>query len=98
MISAMAWYRANLVFWLVMVPVHFFLWFRSHGRMPTWVLGVPVLCAFSAWFNLRRGQKDLQRRRVEQGFCRTCGYDLRASEGGWPECGTPIPPNVEAAA
>src|SRR5262245_2747467 len=33
------------------------------------------------------------RRRQHRGLCQRCGYDLRASTGKCPECGTPIPAN-----
>lgn len=40
----------------------------------------------------RRGEKRLAAR----GFCRSCGYDLRANTGRCPECGRSIPDKVFA--
>lgn len=55
-------------------------------QLPFWsiALAASVLPAFSASRWIRR------RRRTRSGRCLTCGYDLRASEGVCPECGTPI--------
>jgi hypothetical protein len=54
--------------------------------LPDWflvlLLGVPPLL----WTRRR-----FVARRPKMGVCRTCGYDLRASVGRCPECGSPIP-------
>jgi hypothetical protein len=59
-------------------------WHRTH--VPYWALiagflgaGVP---AIRAWFARRR-----RVRRVAAGCCPSCGYDLRATPHGCPECG-----------
>ena len=61
--------------------------FKSHVfGVPFWFLTtLPLVipaCVLRQW---------LRRRRYERaGLCRHCGYDLRASEGACPECGTAI--------
>jgi hypothetical protein len=67
---------------------------RSHRwgvQTPLWL---PALA--TAMLPLVWPIRQLKRRRLAEGHCRKCGYDLRASKDRCPECGTPIP--VKAAA
>jgi hypothetical protein len=50
----------------------------ARGLLP--LLGALALPGLAAWVR--------QRRRVARGLCRRCGYDLRATPGRCPECGT----------
>ena len=62
---------------------------RIFSTMPVGLLAVPfaVPCLTWAIVAYRREQR---RKRVVAGRCVKCGYDLRASVGQCPECGTPI--------
>jgi hypothetical protein len=56
--------------------------------IPYWSL----LCATAtppalAWARWRR--RRTRQRRMAEGLCAVCGYDLRASKGRCPECGVP---------
>lgn len=75
---------------------------RDRGRVtsrdmvaPLWAVVLPtaIAPAILLWRRLRA-----QRRRLAIGLCPRCGYDLRASPDRCPECGTPAPKQVEAAA
>jgi hypothetical protein len=57
--------------------------------LPYWLV-VAVVAAFPAAVVVRRVRARLRARR--KGFCRNCGYDLRASPERCPECGTPADP------
>jgi hypothetical protein len=62
-------------------------WFYFTHNRAGWCIGIPLwLCAMiPAIFlaiSLRRRKKPLP------GYCRTCGYDLRATPERCPECGT----------
>jgi hypothetical protein len=97
----MSW-RLRLILWGVTAfffgpPL--FTWFgiRSAAIGWAWVaLGV-ILCL--CWFVdlLRSVQHARRRRRIDNGCCPICGYDLRSSPDQCPECGTykPLPPRID---
>jgi hypothetical protein len=54
--------------------------------IPHWMLLVLLLVAPVGWLIGR----VKRRRRVQEGCCRQCGYDLRATPDRCPECGTSV--------
>jgi hypothetical protein len=68
-------------------------WFGSQwlDRLPYWTLhaigavvcGVPLTVIVVQWY-----KESVSLSREERGHCASCGYDLRATPGKCPECGT----------
>ena len=67
-------------------------WSDGSGQVgvPVWV----VALAFAVAATSAEAVHRVRRRRSGHGLCRNCGYDLRATPGRCPECGThagPLP-------
>jgi hypothetical protein len=56
---------------------------------PHWLVGGSLLIVPLWWWIVASHRSEVIRRR-EGGLCRECGYDLRATSGCCPECGTAI--------
>jgi hypothetical protein len=61
--------------------------YRVSGSVPHWSLALVLGVLPAAWLWRWR----VLRRRARVGLCKSCGYDVRATPGRCPECGTPSP-------
>jgi hypothetical protein len=69
-------------------------WFLHHNQgiaEATLLLG---LASIPVWFPTF-WKRERQQKRLRQGKCRSCGYDLRATPDRCPECGE-VPNKTEA--
>ena len=57
--------------------------------LPYWAVFAPT--AGAAWLCLSGTARRRRAARARAGLCRACGYDLRATPGRCPECGTMAP-------
>jgi hypothetical protein len=59
-------------------------------RLSYFTVMLPAAAVTLLWIGIRG--REWYRRRHRPGFCAKCGYDLRASAGRCPECGTTVAP------
>lgn len=66
-------------------------WFERLGPVG-WVYWIGgLLIAFTLITCIRAMRQYRALTRYKEGYCQSCGYDLRASEDRCPECGQSIP-------
>ncbi len=68
--------------------------YRELIRVQFWVLAALAGPIPLGWLVLRLSAQRREAALMRAGRCRNCGYDLRASKGSCPECGSP-PHDVE---
>jgi hypothetical protein len=66
-----------------------FRWYPRYVVIPCWFL--LLLCVPFPCLHFRQHRRD---RKVFTGYCKKCGYNLRASKDRCPECGSPFSPRL----
>jgi hypothetical protein len=68
----------------------------AKASAPWWAITATLALMPLVWLTAFISRALRRRQRISRGLCRACGYDLRASGGRCPECGSTTGAGVEA--
>jgi hypothetical protein len=65
-------------------------------RFPHWSI-IALFSLPALYWCMSKARQFHRKRKIQAGYCPTCGYDLRATPGRCPECGTVIDQLISSA-
>ena len=86
--ASMTWTHGPFSAWVIDENDSELIWSRRFYSAPCWLVAPTAAAWPLTSVALLSHRRMRRRRRARNGLCQTCGYDLRASSGRCPECGT----------